>query len=113
MDMISLAAVDRAEHALAEPRRILDDPIEHRLDAGRRVRDQAQDLGCRGLPLPGFLQFDGKLLDFRGGILDVRLCDVRFCGHCLGAAGLRRGRRAAFRFGWSVASFHCLPQVAG
>ena len=32
MDMIPLPAIDGAQHALAEPRRVLDDPVEHRLD---------------------------------------------------------------------------------
>ena len=64
IDMVPIPAIDGAQHALAEPRGVLDDPVEHRLDAGRRVRDQAQDLGCRGLPLPGFLKFERKPFGF-------------------------------------------------
>ena len=59
VDMLAIPAIDGAQHTLAEPRCVLDDPVEHRLQIGRRVRDQAQDFGGRGLPLFGFLKFEG------------------------------------------------------
>ena len=114
VDMLAIPAIDRAQHTLAEPRCVLDDPIEHRQQISRRVSDEAQDLGCRGLPLPGFLKFEGKLFDFGfGGTFDFRFCgagDAR-CFWCL--AALYRDRRATFRSGGSAACFHCLPQVLG
>ena len=60
VDLIAIPAIGRAQHALAQPCGVLDDPIEHWLQIGRRVRNQAQHLGCRGLPLPGVGEFAGK-----------------------------------------------------
>jgi hypothetical protein len=33
IDMLAIPAIDGAQHALAQPRGVLDDPVEHRLDA--------------------------------------------------------------------------------
>jgi hypothetical protein len=113
MDMLPIPAIDGAQHALAEPRRVLDDPVEHRLDAGRRVRDEAQDLVGRGLPLPGFLKFEGKPFGLGlGGTFHFVFCgagDAPFWR----LAALCRGRRVASRSGWSVACLHCLSQASG
>ena len=74
VDLIAVAAIDGAQHALAEPRCVPDDPVEHRRKIGRRVGDEAQDLGCRGLALSGLLEFEGKSFD-----LGLRwIFDVRF-----------------------------------
>src|SRR5260370_23967579 len=101
-----------AEDTLAERLWLLRDSFEHRLEFSRGVRDEAQDLGCRCLPLPGFLKFEGKLFDFRfraGGAGDA---------HCFWrVAALSRYRRAASRFilsaACSRASSHCLPRASG
>jgi hypothetical protein len=64
VDVVSVPAVDGAQHALAEPRCVPDDPVEYRRKIGRRVGDEAQDLGCRGLALSGLLKFEGESFDF-------------------------------------------------
>jgi hypothetical protein len=62
--VLPIPAIDGAQHTLAEQRCVLDDPVEHRQQISRRVSDEAQDLGCRRLPLPGFLKFEGELAIF-------------------------------------------------
>jgi hypothetical protein len=42
---------EKAELALAEACRAMRDGVKHRLDVGRRARDDAQDLARRGLLL--------------------------------------------------------------
>jgi hypothetical protein len=98
MDILAFPAIDGAQHTLAEPRGVLHDPVEHRLQIGRRVGDQAQDLGGRRLPLFGFLKFEDELCDFR--------FRAGRAGHAHGlrrSAALWRRRRAASRLIWSVA----------
>ncbi len=72
MDVIPVPAIDGAQHALAEPRCVPDDPVEHRRKIGRRVGDQAQDLGCRGLALSALAGVRGQVVRLRFA-LDFRL----------------------------------------
>ena len=46
------------------PRRALDDGVEHRLHVRGRAADDAEHLGCRRLMLQGFAQFRVALLEF-------------------------------------------------
>src|SRR5437867_9359395 len=59
----------------AIPRRIPCDGVHDRLLVGWRVRDDAQDLSQRGLPLEGFLRFveEADVLDRDRGLVSERL----------------------------------------
>ena len=49
VEELAVEPVDKAELALAEPRRALGNHVEHRLDVGRRTADDVEHLASRGL----------------------------------------------------------------
>ena len=51
VDQFPVEPEDRTEAGVAQPRGVLDDGVEDRLDVGRRARDDPQDLGRRRLLL--------------------------------------------------------------
>ena len=48
---------DQRVASVAQPRGIFCDYVQHRLDVGRRTRDNAQDFTCRRLLFQRFLEF--------------------------------------------------------
>ena len=52
-EAVTIAAAHRGIERLAQAGRALDDRVEHRLDVGRRARDDPEDLAGRGLLLQG------------------------------------------------------------
>ena len=75
----SIDAVDDDVERFAQPGRAARNRIEHRLDIGRRTRDDAQNLACCRLLLQRFVQLTGALIELalqvRGG-LPVHDCCV-------------------------------------
>src|SRR5262245_55237248 len=53
-ELVSLPQPDYGIISLTQPRRTLGDDIENRPKISREPRDDAQDLGCRCLLIPGF-----------------------------------------------------------
>jgi hypothetical protein len=49
VEELAVELVDKAELALAKPRRALGNHVEHRLDVGRRAADDVEHLAGRGL----------------------------------------------------------------
>ena len=63
VDQLAVVARDAADASVAERQGVLDDRIEHRLDVGRRLRDDLQDLGRRRLLLERLAELGGALLN--------------------------------------------------
>ena len=91
MDELAVEAEHGAVPRLAQPHRAPDDGVEHRLDVGRRARDDPQDLARGGLLLErlrdlGMGLREGQVLPFQlGEQPDVLDGDDR-----LGGEGLRQ-----------------------
>jgi hypothetical protein len=64
VEELAVEPVDKAELALAEPRRALGNHVEHRLDVGRRAADDVEHLAGRGLVFKSLGQLLTRLLQF-------------------------------------------------
>ena len=87
--------VAKSQHHIIDPtnpRRALDDGVEHRLHVGRRAADDAEHLGRRRLMLQRLAQFRVALLEFleQPHVLDG---DDRLVGEGLQQRDLLLGER--------------------
>ena len=62
VEELAVEPVDKAELALAEPRRALRNHVEYRLDGGRRAADDIEHLAGRGLVLQSLGQLLPRLV---------------------------------------------------
>ena len=95
----SLPVVESQHHIIypTNPRRTLDDSIEHRLHVRRRAADDAEHLGRRGLMLQSLAQFRVALLKLfkQPDVLDR---DDRLVGEGFEQADLLVAERPDFRY---------------
>jgi hypothetical protein len=67
--LIVISAPNRSVGGIAQPRGILRDHIQHRLQVSRRVSDHAEDLTCRHLLIQRFVNFSLIRLKLLGDAL--------------------------------------------
>ena len=82
----SVALVESQHHVVnaANPRRALDDGVEHRLHVGGRAADDAEHLGGRRLMLQRLAQFCVALLNL------FEQADILDRDHCLVGEGFEK-----------------------
>src|SRR6516164_7785646 len=101
------------ELAIAQPHCALGNRVEHRLDVGRRARDDAQDLGGGGLLLQHFSKVLSRFGEFASAYFELPLQVEGVPPSANAGSCLRSGRTKLTAARWALCAFERQGHLVG